>query len=73
MSENTRAPIRMNSTKDDRLQLFKDLSRALIDVLAFYGNTAGTFFREPREREEWRVTFDVFVDGLWTAIKQLEA
>lgn len=33
-----------NSTKEDRLQLFKDLCRALLDVLAFYGNTAGTFF-----------------------------
>jgi hypothetical protein len=62
-----------NSTKEDRLQLFKDLCRALLDVLAFYGNTAGTFFREPREREEWRATFGVFVDGLWTAVQQIEA
>jgi hypothetical protein len=61
-----------NSTKEDRLQLFKDLCRALLDVLAFYGNTAGTFFREPREREEWRATFGVFVDGLWTAVQQIE-
>jgi hypothetical protein len=61
-----------NSTKEDRLQLFKDLCRALLDVLAFYRNTAGTFFREPREREEWRATFGVFVDGLWTAVQQIE-
>jgi hypothetical protein len=61
-----------NSTKEDRLQLFKDLCRALLDVLAFYGNTAGTFFREPREREEWRATFGVFVEGLWTAVQQIE-
>ena len=62
-----------NSTREDRLQLFKDLCRALLDVLAFYGNTAGTFFREPREREEWRATFGVFVEGLWTAVQQIEA
>ena len=61
-----------NSTKEDRLQLFKDLCRALLDVLTFYGNTAGTFFREPREREEWRATFGVFVEGLWTAVQQIE-
>jgi hypothetical protein len=61
-----------NSTKDDRLQLFKDLCRALLDVLTFYGNTAGTFFREPREREEWRATFGVFVEGLWTAVQQID-
>jgi Domain of unknown function (DUF4388) len=61
-----------NSTKEDRLQLFKDLCRALLDVLAFYGNTAGTFFRESREREEWRATFGVFVEGLWSAVQQIE-
>jgi hypothetical protein len=61
-----------NSTKEDRLQLFKDLCRALLDVLTFYGNTAGTFFREPREREEWRATFGVFVEGLWAAVQQIE-
>jgi Domain of unknown function (DUF4388) len=61
------------SSKADRLQLFKDLCRALLDVLTFYGNTAGTFFREPREREEWRATFGVFVEGLWAAVQQIEA
>ena len=62
-----------NSTREDRQQLFLDLCRALIDVLAFYGNTAGTFFRESREREEWRATFGVFVEGLWAAVRQIEA
>jgi hypothetical protein len=62
-----------NSTQEDRQQLFQDLCRALIDVLAFYGNTAGTFFRETREREEWRATFGVFVEGLWSAVRQIEA
>jgi hypothetical protein len=62
-----------NSTREDRQQLFLDLCRALIDVLAFYGNTAGTFFRETREREEWRATFGVFVEGLWAAVRQIEA
>jgi hypothetical protein len=48
------------------------LCRALLDVLTFYGNTASTFFRSPREREEWRATFGVFVDGLWTAVHRVE-
>lgn len=62
-----------NSSIEDRQQLFQDLCRALLDVLAFYGNTAGTFFRETREREEWRATFGVFVEGLWAAVRQIEA
>jgi Domain of unknown function (DUF4388) len=62
-----------NSSIEDRQQLFQDLCRALLDVLAFYGNTAGTFFRESREREEWRATFGVFVEGLWAAVRQIQA
>ena len=61
---------RTNAT--DRQQLFQDLCRALLDMLAIYCNTVNTFFHSSREREEWRATFDVFVDGLWTAIKQLQ-
>ena len=62
-----------DSSKEDRLRLFLDLSRALLDVLTFYGNTMSTFFHSAREREEWRATFGVFVDGLWTAVHQVEA
>ena len=61
-----------NSTKEDRQRLFLDLSRALLDVLTFYGNTMSTFFHSSREREEWRATFGVFVDGLWMAVNQVE-
>jgi hypothetical protein len=61
-----------NSGNEDRRQLFLDLSRALLDVLAFYGNTAGTFFHASREREEWRATFGLFVDGLWLAVHEVE-
>ena len=61
-----------NSKTEDRERLFLDLCRALLDVLTFYGNTASTFFRSPREREEWRATFGVFVDGLWTAVHRVE-
>ena len=61
-----------SNAKDDRKQLFLDLSRALLDVLAFYGNTAGTFFRESREREEWRATFGLFVDGLGSALHDVD-
>ncbi len=60
------------STTEDRTRLFQDLCRALLDVLTMYCNTVGTFFHESREREEWRATFAVFVDGLWTAVQQVE-
>ena len=62
-----------SSANEDRQQLFLDLSRALLDVLTFYGNTAGTFFHGSREREEWRTIFGVFIDGLWTAVRGVEA
>jgi hypothetical protein len=61
-----------NSSPADRRQLFLDLSQALLVVLAFYGSSAGTFFHESREREEWRATFGVFVDGLSTALRQVD-
>ena len=61
-----------NSAPADRRQLFLDLSQALLVVLAFYGSSAGTFFHESREREEWRATFGVFVDGLSTALRQVD-
>lgn len=60
------------STSESREQLYLDLCRALVDVLIFYGNTASTFFHSNREREEWRATFGLFVDGLWTAVHDVE-
>lgn len=62
-----------NTGREDRQRLFQDLCRALLDVLTMYCNTVNTFFHSSREREEWRTTFDVFVDGLWTAVQQVEA
>jgi len=62
-----------NTSPEELRQLFLDLSQALLDVLTFYGNTAGTFFHESREREEWRAAFGVFVDGLSTAVRRVEA
>jgi uncharacterized protein DUF4388 len=62
-----------NSKKEDRQCLFQDLCRALLDVLTMYCNTISTFFHGSREREEWKATFDVFVDGLWTAVQQVDA
>lgn len=56
------------STTESREQLYLELCRALLDVLVFYGHTASTFFRSHREREEWRVTFGLFVEGLTEAI-----
>lgn len=60
------------NTDESRSQLYLELCRALIDVLVFYGNTASTFFHSNREREEWRVTFSLFVDGLRDATQHVE-
>lgn len=59
-------------TTESRSQLYLELCRALLDVLVFYGNTASTFFRSNREREEWRATFGLFVDGLRVAIQNVD-
>lgn len=59
-----------NSTSESREQLYLELCKALLDVLVFYGNTASTFFRSNREREEWRATFALFVEGLTEAISR---
>jgi hypothetical protein len=56
---------------ESRDQLYLELCRALLDVLSFYGNTASTFFHSNREREEWRATFTLFVDGLTEAINKV--
>jgi hypothetical protein len=56
----------------DRRRLFHDLAYALLDVLVIYGDTVSTFFHGTRHREEWRATFDVFVERLWTAVQQVE-
>lgn len=57
---------------EDRRRMFQDVCRALLDVLAIYCNTITTFFHTPRAREEWRATFDVFVDGLRSAVQQAD-
>ncbi|HUQ88845.1 MAG TPA: DUF4388 domain-containing protein [Vicinamibacterales bacterium] len=57
---------------ESRDQLYLELCRALLDVLTFYGNTASTFFKSNREREEWRATFSLFVDGLTDAINKVD-
>lgn len=57
---------------ESREQLYLELCRALLDVLVFYGNTASTFFKSNREREEWRATFALFVDGLTEAIHKVD-
>ncbi|HYM25194.1 MAG TPA: DUF4388 domain-containing protein [Vicinamibacterales bacterium] len=62
-----------DSSKEDRQSLFRDLCRALLDVLSVYCSTVSTFFHGSREREEWKATSDVFIDGLWTAVQQIEA
>jgi len=49
-------------------QFFAGVCDTLLDLLAVYGRTVGTFFRSAHERQEWRTTFDLFVDGLTTAL-----
>ena len=60
------------STSESREELYLELCKALLDVLVFYGNTASTFFHSNREREEWRATFTLFVEGLTNAIHGVE-
>lgn len=55
----------------DRRRMFQDLCRALIEVLVFYGNALTAFFHFAREREQWRATFDLFVEDLRTAVQQI--
>jgi hypothetical protein len=62
-----------SSDRENRAALFLELCRALLDVLTFYGRTASTLFHSSREREEWRATFGVFVEGLWTAVHDVQA
>jgi Domain of unknown function (DUF4388) len=75
LSVATVADVLKNWSDDEaeREKLLHDLSRALLDVLTWYGEAAGTFFHESREREEWRATFEVFVEGLWSAIQHGKA
>jgi hypothetical protein len=61
-----------NSSSESRGELYLELCKALLDVLVFYGNTASTFFHSNREREEWRATFALFVEGLTSAIHGVE-
>jgi hypothetical protein len=61
-----------SNNAESRVQLYLELCRALLDVLIFYGNTASTFFHSNREREEWRATFGLFVDGLTEAIHKVD-
>ncbi|HSL21002.1 MAG TPA: hypothetical protein VK886_05660 [Vicinamibacterales bacterium] len=56
---------------EDRRRMLQDLCRALIDVLVAYGNTLSSLFHSPRDRDEWRSTFDLFVADLRTAVQQM--
>jgi hypothetical protein len=51
-----------------RQQFFVGMCDALIEVMGIYGRTLGTFFRSERERQEWRSTFDLYVQGLTTVL-----
>jgi hypothetical protein len=53
---------------ESQRQFSSGVCGALLDLLGIYGRTVGTFFRATHERQEWRVTFDVFVEGLTTSL-----
>ena len=53
-----------NGDSDRERQFFAGTCEALLDLLEVYGRAVGTFFRGARERQEWRTTFAIFVDGL---------
>ena len=62
----------LDSVTGDRRRLFHDLAYALLDVLVIYGDTLSTFFHAAPLRDEWRTMFDVFIEGLWTAVQQVD-
>ena len=62
----------LDSVTGDRRRLFHDLAYALLDVLVIYGDTLSTFFHAAPLRDEWRALFDVFIEGLWTAVQQVD-
>jgi len=62
----------LDTVNGDRRRLFHDLAYALLDVLVIYGETLGTFFRAAPQRDEWRATFDAFIEGLWMAVQQVD-
>jgi hypothetical protein len=62
----------LDSVTGDRRRLFHDLAYALLDVLVIYGETLSTFFHGMTHREEWRTTFDVFIESLWTSVQNVD-
>jgi len=62
----------LDSVNGDRRRLFHDLAYALLDVLVIYGETLSTFFRAAALRDQWRATFDAFIEGLWMAVQQVD-
>jgi hypothetical protein len=62
----------LDSVTGDRRRLFHDLAYALLDVLVIYGDTLSTFFHAAPLRDEWRAMFDVFIEGLWMAVQQVD-
>ena len=62
----------LDSVTGDRRRLFHDLAYALLDVLVIYGDTLSTFFHAAPLRDEFRGTFDVCIEGLWTAVQQVD-
>jgi len=62
----------LDAVTGDRRRLFHDLAYALLDVLVIYGDTLSTFFHAAPLRDEWRTTFDVFIEGLWMAVQQVD-
>jgi hypothetical protein len=62
-----------NGSAVDRGRMLQDLCRALVDVLATYGETTTGLFHPSRERDEWREMFGVFVHDLRAAVQQIAA
>ena len=62
----------LDSVTGDRRRLFHDLAYALLDVLVIYGETLSTFFHGMPHREEWRATFDVFIESLWMSVQNVD-
>lgn len=61
----------LDDVTGDKRRLFHDMAYALLDVLVIYGDTLSTFFHAAPLRDEWRTMCDGFIEGLWTAVQQV--
>jgi uncharacterized protein DUF4388 len=58
---------------DERRRTLVAIAAALVDVLAEYAALAAALFHASAERDQWRITSDVFIEDLRSAVQQLDS